>query len=121
MKGMTCLICSAEACQPLDGDVRVRICSNCQALRLMAPGSELPTGIRKGRHCPECKRQTVKRAEARVLQGTIEICQCRSRDCGAASVRVRYSGVPSTGEAAGEFAPIDIQGGITDLLDEVRR
>ncbi len=123
-KGKKCPSCGSCKSRPCDGDERVLLCSECEALWLLPPEhGNAPKGIRKGRLCIVCGHCTVAMRELEWLGTTVRVLACRNEECGSACIApTSVASLSRTGPAeGGDFSPLKVSGGLSDLLDQVRQ
>lgn len=123
-KGLKCPACGSCKSRVAAGDDRIRVCSECGALWIQPPGhGHAPKGIRKGRRCSLCGSCTIAVREVAWMGGTVRVHACRNDECGNVYVvplsvdTLAAIRVPEVGG----YSPIEVPGGLTDLLDEVRQ
>ncbi len=123
-KGEKCPACGSRRSRVAAGDDRIRVCSECDALWIQPPGhGHAPKGIRKGRRCLLCGSCTIAVRDVIWIGGTVRVHACRNEECG--NVYVVPLSVETLGANRipdmGGYSPIEVPGGLTDLLDQVRR
>jgi len=123
-KGKKCPACGSCKSHPCDGDERLLLCSECEGLWLLPPEhGSAPKGIRQGRRCILCGHCTVAMRELEWLGTTVRVLACRNTKCGSvciAPTAVAALSRTARREATG-FSPLQVAGGLSDLLDKVRR
>lgn len=123
-RGSKCPGCGSCKSRVAAGDDRIRVCSECGALWIQPPGhGHAPKGIRKGRKCSLCGSCTVAVRDVQWLGGTVRVHACRNEDCGNVYLTPMSVGALAASRIPemGGYSPIEVPGGLTDLLDETRQ
>lgn len=119
-KGMKCPACGRCTSRPAGQDPRIRRCGACDALWLLpAAHPAFPAGIRKGKRCVACGRCTVAVAVVEWSGIPLILSTCRNPQCGSVSL-ARGESATRRPRARAEFVPVEVAGGLSDLLAQVR-